>query len=163
MLTNFIVHGERTFVALRKAGRAGARAERRPVYHAVTPHCRMALCAVEPGAWLEWAEPLLTGHVSGVLATTGTASGVSTPCMNSASDMSANSGVLLQENPMSDQVPMDALRKLALDVVADATWSDGHREKQAAATIPAGLVERLCRLAGFKSIEEVERTIKDGS
>ena len=64
---------------------------------------------------------------------------------------------------MSDQVPMDALRKLALDVVADVRWSDGNRGKDGTATIPAGLVERLCRLAGFDGIEAVERAVKDGS
>ena len=45
----------RTFVALRKAGRSP-----RPtgtIYHAVTPDCRMALCAAEPGAGSGWAGP----------------------------------------------------------------------------------------------------------
>lgn len=45
----------RTFVALRKAGRSP-----RPtgtIYHAVTPDCRMALCAAEPGAGSDWAGP----------------------------------------------------------------------------------------------------------
>jgi hypothetical protein len=27
------------------------------MYHAVTPGCRMALCATEPGAGSGWAEP----------------------------------------------------------------------------------------------------------
>ncbi|WP_426956942.1 hypothetical protein [Muricoccus radiodurans] len=27
------------------------------VFHAVTPNCRMALCATEPGAGSEWADP----------------------------------------------------------------------------------------------------------
>jgi len=55
MLTNAIVKGDRVFVALRKAGRRiGGQG---PVYHAVTPHCRMSLCADEPGAWSGWAEP----------------------------------------------------------------------------------------------------------
>ncbi len=27
------------------------------MYHAVTPHCRIALCATEPGAGSAWAEP----------------------------------------------------------------------------------------------------------
>ena len=49
---NAITRGERVFVALRRA--KGARS---PVYHAVTPHCRMALCAIEPGAGSGWAEP----------------------------------------------------------------------------------------------------------
>ena len=50
-----IVGGSRVFVALRKAGRVlrGAAA----IYHAVTPYCRPALCAGEPGAGSEWAEP----------------------------------------------------------------------------------------------------------
>lgn len=49
---------ERTFAALRKARWRGGR-ERSPpsVYHAVTPHCRIALCAQEPGAGSSWAEP----------------------------------------------------------------------------------------------------------
>ena len=64
---------------------------------------------------------------------------------------------------MSDPVPTDALRKLALDVVADATWNDSEREKRATATIPAALIERLCRLAGFHGIAEAERAIADGS
>ncbi len=55
MLANAIVRGERVFVALRKA-RPSSRGWS-PVYHAVTPHCRMALCAAEPGAWSGWAEP----------------------------------------------------------------------------------------------------------
>jgi hypothetical protein len=45
----------RTFVALYKAGRRNP--GRAPIYHAVTPHCRMALCAEEPGASTGWAEP----------------------------------------------------------------------------------------------------------
>ena len=53
MLQNSIVESGRNFVALRKAGRSG----RSPVYHAVTPYCRMALCADEPGAGSGWAEP----------------------------------------------------------------------------------------------------------
>ena len=53
MLQNAIIQSGRTFVALRKAGRSG----RSPVYHAVTPHCRIALCAEEPGAGSGWAEP----------------------------------------------------------------------------------------------------------
>jgi hypothetical protein len=32
-------------------------AGRAPMYHAVTPHCRMALCTAEPGAGSAWAEP----------------------------------------------------------------------------------------------------------
>jgi hypothetical protein len=55
MLTNAITKGERMFVALRKSGRSIG--HRRSIYHAVTPHCRMALCADEPGAWSGWAEP----------------------------------------------------------------------------------------------------------
>jgi hypothetical protein len=51
-----IVTAGRTFVALRKDGPAAA-AGRGPMYHAVTPHCRMALCATEPGARSGWAEP----------------------------------------------------------------------------------------------------------
>jgi hypothetical protein len=27
------------------------------MYHAVTPNCRIALCATEPGAGSAWAEP----------------------------------------------------------------------------------------------------------
>ena len=55
MLTNAIVKGERVFVALRRARRSPL--GHPPVYHAVTPHCRPALCAEEPGAWSRWAEP----------------------------------------------------------------------------------------------------------
>ena len=54
MLTNIIVRGERTFIARRKAGRTAT--VQQPVYHAVTPNCRMALCAAEPGAGSDWAE-----------------------------------------------------------------------------------------------------------
>ncbi len=46
-----IVRAGRVFVALRKAR------SRVALYHAVTPHCRMALCASEPGAGSGWAEP----------------------------------------------------------------------------------------------------------
>ncbi|WP_376097813.1 hypothetical protein ACE7GA_07435 [Roseomonas sp. CCTCC AB2023176] len=55
MLQNAILAGDRTFVALRKAGRPRAGTD--PLYHAVTPYCRMALCAAEPGAGSGWAEP----------------------------------------------------------------------------------------------------------
>ena len=55
MLSNPIMLSDRTFVALRKSGRTNK--GWRPVYHAVTPHCRMALCAAEPGAGSGWAEP----------------------------------------------------------------------------------------------------------
>ena len=52
---NAIVRANRIFVALRKDGRAPR--GKSPVFHAVTPHCRMALCADEPGASSGWAEP----------------------------------------------------------------------------------------------------------
>ena len=45
----------RTFVALRKSGRA--KPGHSKVYHAVTPYCRPALCAAEPGAGSGWEEP----------------------------------------------------------------------------------------------------------
>jgi hypothetical protein len=45
----------RVFVPLRKSGRVVP--GRRPVFHAVTPYCRMSLCADEPGAGSSWAEP----------------------------------------------------------------------------------------------------------
>jgi hypothetical protein len=51
-----MAQAERLFVALRKDGPAGATG-RAPLYHAVTPFCRMALCATEPGAASGWAEP----------------------------------------------------------------------------------------------------------
>jgi hypothetical protein len=51
-----ITKSGRIFVALRKDGPAMA-AGRPAMYHAVTPHCRMALCATEPGAASAWAEP----------------------------------------------------------------------------------------------------------
>lgn len=54
MSGNAIVLSGRTFVALRKSGRTNK--GRQPVYHAVTPQCRMALCAVEPGAGSDWTE-----------------------------------------------------------------------------------------------------------
>jgi hypothetical protein len=54
-LLHTITESGRVFVALRKAGRVSPR--RTPVYHAVTPFCRMALCASEPGASSRWAEP----------------------------------------------------------------------------------------------------------
>ena len=53
MQMNAIIQSGRTFVALRKAGGKA----RSPVYHAVTPNCRIALCADEPGAGSGWAEP----------------------------------------------------------------------------------------------------------
>ncbi len=52
---NAIVRRTRVFVALRKAGRTPR--GQAPVFHAVTPHCRPALCAAEPGAGSSWAEP----------------------------------------------------------------------------------------------------------
>lgn len=54
-LQNAIVRGARVFVALRKAGRT--QSGQAPVFHAVTPNCRPALCAAEPGAGSSWAEP----------------------------------------------------------------------------------------------------------
>jgi hypothetical protein len=51
-----IIESGRIFVALRKDGPAASNG-RPPMYHAVTPHCRMALCATEPGAASGWAEP----------------------------------------------------------------------------------------------------------
>jgi hypothetical protein len=54
-LAQATVRSGRIFVALRKA--RGPTCGRGPVYHAVTPHCRMALCAEEPGAGSAWAEP----------------------------------------------------------------------------------------------------------
>lgn len=51
-----MAQAERIFVALRKNGPAPS-AGRTPAYHAVTPFCRMALCATEPGAASGWAEP----------------------------------------------------------------------------------------------------------
>lgn len=42
------------FVALRKDGPHRGRPA---VYHAVTPHCRIALCNAEPGSRSGWAEP----------------------------------------------------------------------------------------------------------
>jgi hypothetical protein len=49
-----IERGDRFFVALRKDGRAGNGS---PVYHAVTPDTRPALCGTEPSARSRWAEP----------------------------------------------------------------------------------------------------------
>src|ERR1700722_9381231 len=45
----------RTFVALRLQGRC--RPGTQPVFHAVSPNCRMALCSAEPGTSSGWAEP----------------------------------------------------------------------------------------------------------
>jgi hypothetical protein len=53
---NMINESGRTFIALRKDGPVPSNG-RPPMYHAVTPHCRMALCATEPGAASGWAEP----------------------------------------------------------------------------------------------------------
>ena len=58
MLTDGISHSGLMFVALRRSGHV-QRAQT-PVYHAVTPNCRMALCGVEPGAGSGWAEPPAT-------------------------------------------------------------------------------------------------------
>ena len=52
---NAIVRANRIFVILRKDGQAPR--GRSSVFHAVTPHCRMALCAAEPEARSGWAEP----------------------------------------------------------------------------------------------------------
>jgi hypothetical protein len=49
-----IKRGERVFVALRKE-RLPPRGN--PVFHAVTPHYRVALCSEEPGPRSQWAEP----------------------------------------------------------------------------------------------------------
>jgi len=51
-----IVEAGRTFVALRKDGPPSI-GRHPPRYHAVTPYCRIALCATEPGARSGWAEP----------------------------------------------------------------------------------------------------------
>jgi hypothetical protein len=52
-MENLITVGDRMFVALRRAGRA----RYPPVYHAVTPNVRMALCTAEPGGRSDWVEP----------------------------------------------------------------------------------------------------------
>ena len=52
---NAIVRQTRVFVALHRAGRTPR--GQTSVFHAVTPHCRPALCAAEPGAGSSWAEP----------------------------------------------------------------------------------------------------------
>jgi hypothetical protein len=49
-----ITEAGRTFFALRKDGPLRGRA---PVYHAVSPYCRVALCSSEPGVQSGWAEP----------------------------------------------------------------------------------------------------------
>ncbi len=54
-MLNAITVSGRTFVALRKAGRPVGGGTR--VYHAVTPYCRPALCADEPGNGSGWEEP----------------------------------------------------------------------------------------------------------
>jgi hypothetical protein len=55
MLPNAITIAGRIFMARRKARPAPP--GRASLFHAVTPHCRMSLCAVEPGAGSSWAEP----------------------------------------------------------------------------------------------------------
>lgn len=50
-----IVRADRVFVALRKSGHVSSSRSR--VFHAVTPNCRMSLCADEPGPGSAWAEP----------------------------------------------------------------------------------------------------------
>jgi hypothetical protein len=52
----YIGIGARVFVALRKSSARGGLGLP-GVYHAVTPHCRVALCSTEPGIRSEWAEP----------------------------------------------------------------------------------------------------------
>jgi hypothetical protein len=56
VMGNVIEGSGRVFVALRKNGarRSVGSCE---IYHAVTPHCRMALCSDEPGSRSGWAEP----------------------------------------------------------------------------------------------------------
>lgn len=54
MQSRAITVSGRTFVALQKAGRSTR--GRAAVFHAVTPNCRMSLCADEPGAGSSWAE-----------------------------------------------------------------------------------------------------------
>lgn len=51
---NATIRAGRVFVPLRKSGRVSH--GRQPVFHAVTPYCRMSLCANEPGPGSEWAE-----------------------------------------------------------------------------------------------------------
>ncbi len=52
---NAVLRADRVFVALRKSGHVSN--SRSPVFHAVTPYCRMSLCADEPGPGSGWAEP----------------------------------------------------------------------------------------------------------
>ena len=54
-MTQLIERNGRVFVALRKDGPRTSGT--RPVYHAVTPNCRIALCSQEPGSRSGWAEP----------------------------------------------------------------------------------------------------------
>ena len=51
---NAVIYADRVFVPLRKSGHVSN--SRSPVFHAVTPHCRMSLCADEPGPGSGWAE-----------------------------------------------------------------------------------------------------------
>jgi hypothetical protein len=57
-MENISVGVGRIFVALRKAGGS---CRNGPVFHAVTPYCRIALCCAEPGAKSMWAEPPADG------------------------------------------------------------------------------------------------------
>jgi hypothetical protein len=55
-MENSFQYLQREFVALRKATVTYSDG-RMPVFHAVTPFCRIALCSTEPGAKSKWAEP----------------------------------------------------------------------------------------------------------
>src|ERR1700722_3288144 len=55
-MANPIKYVQREFVALRRATVTYSDA-RKPVFHAVTPFCRIALCSAEPGVKSGWAEP----------------------------------------------------------------------------------------------------------
>lgn len=50
-----IIAADEIFVALCTEGTR--RPGNTPVYHAVTPYCRIALCTAEPGVGSAWAEP----------------------------------------------------------------------------------------------------------
>jgi hypothetical protein len=52
-----------------------------------------------------------------------------------------------------------ALRTLALDAVANAEWSFGDRGERATVTLPAEVVARLVRLAGFLSVDDAEQAV----
>src|SRR5438270_21092 len=99
---NALIVADRIFVPLRKAGGISTG---NPLYHAVTPYCRIALCSTEPGVRSGWAEPPAAGGQSnGMLSAAARAGGQLSPDRvdNSVDDPFTDPGGWLETPPATE-------------------------------------------------------------